>query len=389
MPNATPIHIALFSTTPYAFLMQRPQQLAQALVRAGCTVAFVNPVRNPISALVHRLWQSLWHTPEPVGYGAVDVITLDQYQIPIARIPILPYNTTAERIKRSLDVRLDAFFERPGTHVALLETPLWIRSLPFERFDLLCYDCIDEWEIISAGEPEEHKADQRETVGRAGAIFYTAENLRRELEELAPKVPLIKIPNGVDYDWFQSRTAQTNTFRRADPSRLVVGYIGAVYDWIDLGLLINLARLRPSMKFVLVGPLSRTNRKLLAGAPRNLVAVGAVPYSEVPMRVQQFDVCLIPFKNISVAHTTDPIKLYEYFALGKPVVATPMHELKVYEAEGLLKFADTPEAFAQAIEEAAGSDTEVLCEKRRAVARRNSWGDRAARMLQAIREQLE
>lgn len=389
MANALRIHIALFSSTPYTFLMQRPQQLAQALVRAGCTVAYINPVRNPLSAFVRRLWHHRWHTPQVIEPGAVDLITLDQVQIPIVRIPILPHNTTPERIKHSLEFRLRAFFERPGAHVALLETPLWMRSLPLERFDLLCYDCIDEWGIISAGQPEEHKADQRETVERAGVIFYTAENLRRELEELAPKAPLIKIPNGVDYDWFQSRTKQGSVFCKADPSRLVVGYIGAVYDWIDVVLLMNVARLRPSMRFVLVGPLSRRNKKLLADAPRNLLAVGAVPYSEVPRRVAEFDVGLIPFRKSSVAHTTDPIKLYEYFALGKPVVATPMHELMVYERERLLRCADAPEAFAQAIEEAAASDTEALYERRKAVARNNSWSNRAARMLQAMRERME
>ncbi len=62
-----------------------------------------------------------------------------------------------------------------------------------------------------------------------------------------------------------------------------------------------------------------------------------------------FDVALIPFLENELTRATNPVKLYEYLAAGKPVVSTYLPELETVAA-GLTLVARTPEDFEQAIE---------------------------------------
>ena len=51
------------------------------------------------------------------------------------------------------------------------------------------------------------------------------------------------------------------------------------------------------------------------------------PYAEMPAYVRDFDVGMIPFRVDPMTRAVDPVKIYEYFSLGKPVVARPLPEL--------------------------------------------------------------
>jgi len=56
--------------------------------------------------------------------------------------------------------------------------------------------------------------------------------------------------------------------------------------------------------------------------------LGSRPYGDMASLLAAFDVCIIPFVLNQVTHATDPVKLYEYLAQGKPVVATDMAEIR-------------------------------------------------------------
>jgi glycosyltransferase involved in cell wall biosynthesis len=53
-----------------------------------------------------------------------------------------------------------------------------------------------------------------------------------------------------------------------------------------------------------------------------MIVVGKVPFSEVPQYIAAADICLLPaYKNKTMENIV-PIKIYEYLAMGKPVIAT-------------------------------------------------------------------
>ena len=84
----------------------------------------------------------------------------------------------------------------------------------------------------------------------------------------------------------------------------------------------------------------------------NVRWLGPKPYSELPRYVAAFDVGLIPYVENDYTRSCFPLKLYEYLAAGKPVVASGLPELAGMEPDVVL--VDGPAAFVDAIEAALG-----------------------------------
>jgi glycosyltransferase involved in cell wall biosynthesis len=153
----------------------------------------------------------------------------------------------------------------------------------------------------------------------------------------------------------------------------IVGYVGALHEWVDVELVRKVATDMPDFQFILVGPIVR-DVEALRGL-RNVRLVGQKPHAEIPRYVRSFDVCIIPYVRDAYTETTYPAKLNEYLALGKPVVATPLPELEDYnrEFDGVLRLAGDAPMFSKALREAVANTTPAVQEHYRRVARKNAW----------------
>jgi hypothetical protein len=85
---------------------------------------------------------------------------------------------------------------------------------------------------------------------------------------------------------------------------------------------------------------------------------------------------MIPFRISPLTLATNPLKLYEYFACGHPVVSSPLPE--VQEFNDLVYVANTPEQFVSQLEAAMDENDEPCAFGRRIVAERESWTARCA-----------
>lgn len=104
--------------------------------------------------------------------------------------------------------------------------------------------------------------------------------------------------------------------------RPILGFLGALRGYIDYELLRRIAEGFPQATLALVGPIiDRKGYGLLKNLP-NVYFYGEVSYEDVPRAIQAFDVCLLPFSFNNITLAADPGKMYEYLALGKPIVAT-------------------------------------------------------------------
>jgi len=153
----------------------------------------------------------------------------------------------------------------------------------------------------------------------------------------------------------------------------LVGYVGALHEWVDMNLLHAVATAMPEVAFVFVGPIVRDVAKLRE--LQNVRFLGQRSHGELPKYVQAFDVCVIPYVRDAYTETTYPAKLNEYLALGKPVVATPLPELEDYNREfgGVLRLAGDAAAFVAALRESINDDTPGRREMYQRVARQNAW----------------
>lgn len=224
-------------------------------------------------------------------------------------------------------------------------------------------------------------------------VLASATALIEEVSDNVSKTPVVYVPNGVDVDHYDvvrgdRRSTVPPVMREVKAAgRPVVGYFGALAPWLWYPMLNELARRRTDLSFVYLGPDYLGASKELEALP-NVYRLGAIDYSVLPYHAQHFDVAIIPFKSGDIAKTTSPLKLFEYFALEKPVVVTKgMLECEKYDE---VLTAGSVDEFSRQIDRALTLAGDPGHTKRcRRLAESNNWAMRARVLAEGHRNILE
>ncbi|HTY43276.1 MAG TPA: glycosyltransferase, partial [Thermoanaerobaculia bacterium] len=265
--------------------------------------------------------------------------------------------------------------------VVFVEYPSWeplARALR-ERFGWrVVYDCMDEHTGFGTHGPET-ESDERRLVAEADLVAATSRLLVEKVRRVRPRV--LALPNAGDAARFERLPARAASPLAKLP-RPVVGYYGAIAAWFDAPAVADAARRHPEWSFALVGGVSGADLSSLEGRP-NVHRFGEVPYEKLPAWVAGFDVCTIPFERSPLTEATNPVKVYEYLATGKPIVARRLPELEALGSA--VSLYDRGEDFAGALEQAVREDPAApVVERRRALARENTWDARYGVLKEAI-----
>jgi len=248
------------------------------------------------------------------------------------------------------------------------------------------YDITDDWELAEPNEAARALVAERdrELCRRADLTVVCSQALYDSRLDFARR--LLLLPNGVDAKHYQEASAPPDERRWPGPA---FGYTGTLHpERVDLDLIVALARAHPQGSVVLVGPnawqdgtLERTAREV-----PNIHLVGPVPYSQVPAQMARFDVCIVPHRQSAFVDSLNPIKLWEYLACGKPIVASNVAGFRDYPQ--FCRIASTPQEFLsaanEALEEARGGRDAPVARARRAEAARHSWESRLDSLLAAL-----
>jgi glycosyltransferase involved in cell wall biosynthesis len=171
--------------------------------------------------------------------------------------------------------------------------------------------------------------------------------------------------------------------------RPVLGFVGNIAaKKVDLDLLCRLADADSGRTILLAGPADGTSKQVLQRLVErpNALWIGPVSYADVPRVVAAFDVALIPYAENSYTRNVFPLKLYEYLAAGKPVVASGVPELSGLEPDVVV--ARRMEVFDSAVMAAVSRTSEADVVRRQALAAANTWDARATRLLDLIAREL-
>jgi glycosyltransferase involved in cell wall biosynthesis len=145
--------------------------------------------------------------------------------------------------------------------------------------------------------------------------------------------------------------------------------MGDIAPWMDFDCILETAERHDDWSIVLFGTWKRDESP--PDIP-NIHCPGRVPYEVLPYYARFFDVGTIPFKLTELTRVVNPLKLYEYFAMGTPVLATSIPD--VAHHEDLVYIAGSPAEFAALAEKAAREPVESSARTRRVeIARKNSW----------------
>jgi glycosyltransferase involved in cell wall biosynthesis len=281
---------------------------------------------------------------------------------------------------------LEKFFARLGArsgkrHLAIVACARWeplLRNIPF---DLLVFDKTDPPESLRGWLPErEYLERERALIERSTLVLSPSETLLSSVRSHHPDVRMFVVPNGVDSRYFEAHRGDPVP-ELEDARRPVAGFLGSIAPWVDISLLVACAKAYPSWTFPIVGPLdNRVDPSPLLGLP-NVKFWGEVPYHRVPAIMEAFDVALMPFVPGPVSDAANPVTLYEFLYLGKPVVLSPMSQLERFSP--LLYM--SRENFIANLRLAAEERDQVLREKRRQVGLRHGWDGLVEEMLVELR----
>jgi glycosyltransferase involved in cell wall biosynthesis len=240
------------------------------------------------------------------------------------------------------------------------------------------YYCFDDFIEYPGFNPQHWRAMENEFFNTVNGAVFTSRDLVQKKHRDA--LPDLYLPHGVDYEHF----TPNNTVKIEQLESLpkpVVGFFGGLSpSWFDLDIFVYLAKRFPLYSFVVIGP-SESSTEVLSGIA-NLHYLGAVPYSELPQYARCFDVGLMPFVKNKLTQAANPLKLYEYYAAGLPIISTNLPFAA--DAPGPLYLADTKEEFGNHLETILGSDLEAAHRLAREVAKQNSWSARAEELMKFI-----
>jgi len=196
-------------------------------------------------------------------------------------------------------------------------------------------------------------------------------NLKRD------KIEVIK--NGVDTELFKPLDQeQSRLILNLDPSIKYLTFVGHVLPWHGVDYVVKaipyLQELRDDFKVIIVGdgPSLRDVMELAkeCGVGNKVDFVGEVPREQVPHWISVSDICLLPIKMVR-SHPGDPIKMYEYMACGKPIIAANVEGYGDFvEKNGLgisVDFTDSKQ-LATAMDSLLKEDLSFYCENNRRVA---------------------
>jgi len=255
--------------------------------------------------------------------------------------------------------------------------------------NLVLYEYLDEIsQDLACQEIGEEVFERHRRVLADERIFVvvTAQRLYAEVAKYRSK-NFILVSNGVDSSNFSQEKLfgnQNNLLLWRKKDRPIIGYFGALASWFDYSLIKFLATERPGWDILLLGfDYDGSLKKSGLSELSNVHVMGPIPYKSLPHYAKYFDVATIPFLLNEITLSTNPIKLFEYMALGRPIVTTNLPECRKYRSA---QIAHTHEEFVQLIDVSLEIKKHDHCylETLKEEAYQNSWDHKAQELVDGI-----
>jgi glycosyltransferase involved in cell wall biosynthesis len=251
---------------------------------------------------------------------------------------------------------------------------------------LSVYYCTDDHAALPHVNPKAIRFLDAETTRNADVVFVASATLLNSKQQQNPRTYLS--PHGVDSRHF-GRAQDESLAIPEDTAALpgpVIGFFGLIEDWIDLELVDYLAQHRPQWTFLMIGRVAVPAEKL----PRrpNVHFIGPRPYDSLPAYGKQFAASIIPYRLTQQVLHANPLKLREYLAMGKPIVAVSTPEIDKYA--DVVAIARTREDYLSKLDEAVSrpaSAEEVRRRMERVAA--HGWDARLREVFGIVEKHLD
>lgn len=206
------------------------------------------------------------------------------------------------------------------------------------------YELFDDFELISSNVRSRAENLFNYLIKRENTFVITsADDLYKKAINMGTDpLKILMVKNGVNIQDFKKDSydvpdAMKRVVKKGKP---IIGYYGALTaTWFDFPLMLNIVKEQQEYEFVLIGlkygdeNIDKTE-KFISELQKNsnFTYIPPVDYSQLPYYAHCFNVGIIPFQINEITKACSPVKLFEYMAMGLPIVTTSLEECKLYKS---------------------------------------------------------
>jgi glycosyltransferase involved in cell wall biosynthesis len=242
------------------------------------------------------------------------------------------------------------------------------------------------------------------SASRLRTAVFISEELRKSLlrrmgDRLARQTAVVA-HDGADLDEFQSPLSRDESRRKLHlpEGAFMAGYAGSLFEGRGLEVILEVSRVLKDVVFVIVGgergQADRLKRKVKETGLANVLVIGFVPHRMVPVYLAAFDELLMPYqeavrthqKKHDIASCMSPLKMFEYMAAGRPIVASRLKvigEILEDRRNAILVPSDSVTEWAGAIRTLRDNESlsRTIGEQARDDVRKYSWDKRVKKIF--------
>lgn len=353
-------------------MMRPPDRLVAALIDSP-------DVRRLLVADPYRSWTTSWlRSLIDFGHRSRDTTKVrhvspqrfaraDPTEIESIERVYRSYEKAVRRAASSVDLVTPAF---------VTANPLVAGFADLEWTDGVVYYARDDW--LSSPARRAYWPAYREAYRRISESGRAVAAVSQEIiDRIDPQGPHEVVPNGIEpNEWLGPVPDPPEWFAQIASPRAV--YVGTLDSRLDVGGLTELARARPELQIVLIGPAPDPQYAEALKVAPNIHVHGRVGRADVVSILRNCELTLLAHRRTPLTEAMSPLKVYEYLAAGKPVLATALDPVR-----GLgdrVHLTDEVRDFIDVVDTALGQGT-IAEEDRLAFVSENAWSSRHRQIL--------
>ena len=353
----TRFDVIILGVIDYDFRFQRPQQLAVRYAENGHRVFYFNAN--------HYKEPSVYQTGE-------NLYVIDIHSDSFTAIYLTDWEQQLDSVKKQFKNILDSYCIRDA--VTIVDYPNWIHVAQMLRKEYgfkIITDYMDDYTGFLNPAEDLVRSNCEKLLETSDQVIASSQFLSDIACKFNEHVEIVR--NGTEFDHFHKAYGVREGGK-------IIGYYGAVAEWFDVDKVVYLAKSLPEYEIRIIGDVTSGKNKLKK-CP-NICLMGEKPYSELPVYLKTFDVCLIPFDtSTDLIKATNPVKFYEYLSAGKKIVATEIPELLPFKDKYVYMSNDNDKFLEYVKLCLSGKDTLEDDEAKMDLARSNDWQKRYEKFM--------
>lgn len=300
------------------------------------------------------------------------VITSNFLAIPM--FPIPRRNSILESIDNFMNGMLvKAISAIVKLEFAYLTSPAMFCYLGRSKMKII-YDCMDDLAEFSQVDAKREKIQNLEfrVIQESSLTVFSSEHLSKVVKgRYKFDFRYLIIRNGISSSMKVSQDALK------DSSRMRYIYFGTIAEWFDFDSILYALRELENLEIILYGP----SIVKIPDHPR-LIYMGQRSHSNLMDEVKSSYGYIMPFIINDLVRSVDPVKIYEYIALGKRIIVADYPELEHFG--NLINRYTTPDSLVELI--LGIDDINDKYHERQEFISRSSWKRRVGDMEKVINE---